>query len=120
MPLGSYGVAKSGWRNDEGYFRWGVSLPFAGWASFVLEEERRSAGALTRFGGEMKLAEVVALRTGFTCSPFTVSIGLGMGIAATGFDLSLVQHEALGATPYATVSYRSAAAAGGGSERGRE
>lgn len=110
---------ESGWPDGGGHFRWGVSAPFGERACFLLEDERRRDGGVRRFGGEIELGSGVALRAGLTHPPFTVSLGLGVKAGGTGLDLSLAQHEALGTTPYVTVSYRSGQAVEPGGAEGQ-
>lgn len=119
--LSSEDPTENGWPDGGGYFRWGVGAPFGERACFLLEDERRRDGGVRRFGGEIELGSGVELRAGLTYPPFTVSLGLGVRAGGTALDLSLAQHEALGTTPYVTVSYRSGRAVEpGGAERQKQ
>jgi hypothetical protein len=74
---------------------------------FVLEEERRGSWVSRKFGGEVIWPGVMAVRAGVRDSPFTVSLGVGVFREKTRLDIALTQHEVLGRTPYASISYKS-------------
>jgi hypothetical protein len=88
-------------------FVWGLGFPAVHGVEFVLEEERRGSWVSRKFGGEVAWPGVVAVRAGVSDAPFTVSLGVGVFRERARLDMALVQHEALGRTPYASISYRS-------------
>ena len=71
----------------------------------AFEDERRNRRSVRRFGGEMNLPGDVTARAGFSSPPLNISFGIGLAIRGTGVSVAVVQHEVLGATPYATISF---------------
>jgi hypothetical protein len=107
LGCAAFTPAGTGGPGDEngGVFRWGVGLHLGDRVSVIFEDERHNRRSVRRFGGEMDLTGDVAVRSGVSSPPLSISFGVGLTVRGTGLSLAVVQHEVLGATPYATISY---------------
>jgi hypothetical protein len=105
-PIGaaSEGIG-SGGGSRHAAFVWGLGVPAVDGVVFVMEEDRRDGWVSRKVGGEISWPGVMAVRAGVSDSPFTVCLGVGVRTGKTRLDAALVEHEALGITPHATISY---------------